>query len=67
MPIDEAIELIHLEITELRRIVASQADAADQTAEILGRTLSHLVDELARLSDRLDLLPPLHDSPSPPS
>jgi hypothetical protein len=55
--LEQTMQLIHLEIAELRRIVASQADAADQTAEILGRTLSQLSDELARLSDRLDLLP----------
>lgn len=45
-----------MEITELRRIVVIQGDAADQTAEVLGRTLSQLTDELARLSERLDRL-----------
>lgn len=54
----EALELLHDEIAELRRIVVSQGDAADQTAEVLGRTLAHLSEELARLSERLDRLGP---------
>lgn len=56
--LQDAIELLHTEISELRRIVVSQGDAADQTAEILGRTLAQLSDELARLSERLDRLEP---------
>jgi hypothetical protein len=52
------VELLHLELAELRRIVVTQGDAADQTAEVLGRTLTQLSEELARLSERLDLLAP---------
>ena len=56
--LQDAIELLHSEISELRRIVVNQGDAADQTAEILGRTLAQLSEELARLSERLDRFEP---------
>lgn len=56
--LQDALELLHTEISELRRIVVGQGDAADQTAEILGRTLAQLSEELARVSERLDRLEP---------
>jgi molybdopterin converting factor small subunit len=59
----EAVRSLREEVSELHRIVVGQGEAADQTAEVLGRTLSHLAAELARLSERLDP-PALDDSPS---
>ena len=41
------------ELAELRRILADQGDAADEIAEITGRTLSRLHDEIADLRAEL--------------
>ena len=62
---DEAIELLHLEISELRRIVVNQGDAADQTAELLDRSLSLISAELSQLSDRVDRLALEHSRSHP--
>jgi len=41
------------ELAELRRILSDQGDAADEIAEITGRTLSRLHDEIADLRAEL--------------
>jgi hypothetical protein len=59
----EAVRSLRQEVAELRRIVVGQGEAADQTAEVLGRTLSHLSADLACLSERPD--PPALDDSAP--
>ncbi|MGH9114420.1 MAG: hypothetical protein ACRDWW_01185 [Acidimicrobiales bacterium] len=58
---DEVERRLGPEFAEVRRILGDQGDAADEVAEILGRTIAKLSVELedlavevARLRDRLD-------------
>lgn len=58
---DEVERRLGPEMAEIRRILGDQGDAADEVAEVLGRTLSRLADqvdllasEVVRLRQRLD-------------
>jgi hypothetical protein len=44
------------ELAELRRILGDQGDAADEIAEITGRTLTRLSDEIADLRAAVTVL-----------
>jgi predicted transcriptional regulator len=52
----EVAKTILPELAELRRILADQGDAADEIAEITGRTLTRLHDEIADLRAELGAL-----------
>jgi predicted transcriptional regulator len=49
----EVLKVLGPELAELRRILADQGDAADEIAEITGRTLTRLSDEVADLRTEL--------------
>lgn len=46
---DEILKAVLPELAELRRILGDQGDAADEVAEITGRTLTRMAAEVADL------------------
>jgi hypothetical protein len=49
----ETIAAMRSELAEIYRILNQQSDAADEVAEALGRTITRLSAEVARLTDAL--------------
>ncbi len=53
---DEAVGEVSARIAEVERILGDQGDAADEVAEIIGRTLTRLSAEVTGLSSEIALL-----------
>jgi prefoldin subunit 5 len=53
---DEAVGRVDARIREVERILGDQGDAADEVAEIIGRTLTRLSAEVTALTSEVALL-----------
>jgi hypothetical protein len=51
--VTDSLDAIRKDLVEIQRMIRQQGDAADQVAEILGRTLARLSVEVADLSETL--------------
>ncbi|HUE60665.1 MAG TPA: hypothetical protein VMO88_13885 [Acidimicrobiales bacterium] len=53
---DEAVYRVTERIQEVERILGNQGDAADEVAEVIGRTLTRLSAEVTALTSEIALL-----------